>query len=928
MKKLFFLLKLVVKPNFQHRLRTVAVLLGIAVSVSLVIWNLRSFALTGSQIAAARQQQGRFDAVIQPKNFQEMRLSPRIVNAIRDDDAVAEVDAAVKSRVRMINPPALPMMGPFGGVTAIGTGAGIPPQKLRGGRWLDEADDEAVVAQSFQRRYRLKIGDWIRIAGMGGELDLKIVGVVPGAMIPKGVRMMPPPHLADIFINPAAAEKLNGYADRPGLLCLVLRNPQSAAEFAQSWSDRLAKADPEATVRLLKVQEQDDMIGAEPGSMQQMLSANATVLAFLAAFFIIFVTLSSNVRERLRQFAILRALALSRGQLIIMVVMEAMILALAGWAIGLVLMKGLLIVGGSLAGRFEIFRSNMFSSLPLGGVIVLISLAASIAGSLAAAALPAWQAWRVDPVDILAGQRSQGGGKLRKSVIVAAVLMVAVNPIIIVMARHSEGLRSALSHFQGWGPPGFAAPLLGSVAMIVGLILLVPLGVIVAEKLFVLPVAFLLRLDPRFLRQQLSGNLRRTTGTTIALSVGLTLFITTLVWGYSMLVPFTPTEGLPRMQIAVMPAGLPPEAVNEVAATPGIVGNECLPMAVEQPRLTQTMLASPAFAHVDQQQQHLLVVGINPSRAFGGETPLFNLDFIEGGSADSARRLAEGRFCVVPDHFATQTGLGIGDSFSMEVPDTDDEVSYTIAGIASVPGWNWLTKFSDTRRRAGRALAMIFVDYERCRSDFRLERVNYFWANVRNDVSAAQLEKQLEPLALRHVGFTAKVPQAGRVEVGTQYVKVTDRKDVLSMLRRRADDVIWSLTWLPLITLAISSLAVFNAIVASIRSRFWQFGVLRGVGLTGGGLLRLILAESLMICGAACILSIVGGTALAWCGTRLCTLFFFFGGHTPPLVLPWMPLLGGMAMALGACFIAAIIPAALAASREPLAYIRGGPLDA
>lgn len=929
MIRLLVLLRLVIGPNLQRRFRTLVTLLGIGISVSLVAWNLRGFDVVRAQVrSAAEQQQGRFDAVIVPKDFRGARLDTAVVEAVGQDKAVAETDAAVKSRVRLIRPQEVQQRGPFGGTTVVGTAAAQPPQPLVEGRWLGRGENEAVVGEQFRRKYHLSLGDTVVVAGMGSELTLTVVGVVPGAPPPvQGVRMMPAAHLGDLFVSGATAAKLNGYSDRPSMLCIVLNDPEASAEFAAAWQGRLAQATPEATMRLLKVTD-DDPMGAPPGTMQQMLLANGTILACLAAMFIIFVTLSANVRERIRQFAILRALALSRSQLIAMVVLEALLLAVGGWAVGLVLIKGFLVVGHALGGSVAAFRSSMFSPAPLGEQIVRVSLLAAVVGALAAAVLPAWQACRISPVDILGGQTERRHGRFPVAMVLLGLMLIAVNPVIIVLARYSEAVRSGLAHLWGLGPRGFAAPLVGSVAMIVGFVLIAPAAVVAAERLFGPLVAWGLRLDRRFLRGQLSGNLWRTTGTTIALSIGLTLFITSVVWGYSMLVPFTPTEGLPRMLVAVLPAGLPDSAVADVQAARGIKAGECLPVAVEQPRLTAEMLASPPFAHIDAQQQHLMVMGVDPGRAFGGDRPLFDLDFVAGRPEAAAREMASGRGCVVPDHFCTQTGLGLGDSFSLDVPNVPGrQVSYRIVGVASVPGWNWLTKFSETRRRAGRALAMIFVDYEQARTDYALDRVGYFWANVESGVTAGQIQKELEPLARRHAGVQADVPEVGRAAVGSQYIKVTDREEVLTMLMRRANDVIWSLTWLPLITLVISSLAVFNAIVASVRSRFWQFGVLRGVGLTGGQLLRLILGESVLICGAACVLSLTAGIALAWCGTRLCTLFFFFGGHTPPLVLPWSLALG-LLLTFGLCLLAAAIPAIQAATREPLKYIQGGRLAA
>ena len=57
---------------------------------------------------------------------------------------------------------------------------------------------------------------------------------------------MPPRHLADVYVSLATAEKLNGYADRTSMLCIVLEDPAAAGEFAKAWKDRLAAAQPAA----------------------------------------------------------------------------------------------------------------------------------------------------------------------------------------------------------------------------------------------------------------------------------------------------------------------------------------------------------------------------------------------------------------------------------------------------------------------------------------------------------------------------------------------------------------------------------------------------------------------------------------------------------------------------------------------------------
>ena len=112
-----------------------------------------------------------------------------------------------------------------------------------------------------------------------------------------------------------------------------------------------------------------------------------------------------------------------------------------------------------------------------------------------------------------------------------------------------------------------------------------------------------------------------------------------------------------------------------------------------------------------------------------------------------------------------------------------------------------------------------------------------------------------------------------------------------------------------------------------MRARFWQFGILRGVGLSRWGLFRLVFSESLLIFATAGAMSLGAGTLLAWSGTRICTFFFYFAGRTPPLVLPWGGLSFGFGIAFGLCLLAGLIPAWKAAHKEPLGLIQAGRLS-
>ena len=946
MKSVPVLFKLVLAHNRKRWVRMTLGVLGIAVSICLVAWIIRGYGAAALDSARSAQQESRFDVVVSPPSQMMMPgqrgggggpgqrppppstdsaarfVDEKWIEGLRQDGSVAEVVPLVTGRLRLVDPPPPPQMGPFGGASMVGSDCPEPLQALAAGEWLDaESGDAAVISAGFGERNKLGVGDAFTVGGIGGEVRLTVAGVLQG--VPGGGRPGPgamgSPQVGDVYVRLSTAEKINGFGGRMNAVVVSLKERDDLDGFVAEWEARTAAAQPPVSVRSLR-QKANPMADRMMG-MVKMQAQNATALGFLAACFIIFATLSGGVRERQRELASLRAIALSRPQLVFMILTEALLLAVAGWGLGLLLARGLLHAGNALAVHLQFFQEGAFADFPLGLTAIWVSGACALVGSLAAAIPPIWTGCALRPMDILGGPTEMRVRRFPWRMVSTGLVLIVLNPVLVLMAN-AEPFRTLFSKTYKMG---FAPPLLSSAAAIVGLALVTPLAVRLVEQVFGPVLAFLLRIDRRFLRQQLTGNLRRTVGTTVSLSAGLTLFVTALVWGYSMLVPFTPDESLPRMLVSILPAGVPVPAIGEVAAVEGVTPGECLALAVEQPRLTEAMLASKPFESVDPSQQHLLFMGVDPARAFGGKKPVLDFAFLEGDRETAAKKLATGMYCLVPDHFHTQTGLGVGDKFRVAVPnEAGREVEYEIAGVVSVPGWNWFTKFSEIRRRSGRALAVVFADFGQVRTDFKLDRISFFWMNVDGRVGYPEMERRLLPVANRHADVTVDVPGVGPALINKQYVKITERGDLTARLFRRADDVIWQLTQFPLLALIIASLAVFNTVFASVQARSWQFGILRGVGLSRGQLFRLVISESLMIFAAAGVLSLAAGVLLAWCGIHICTYFFYFAGRTPPLVLPWSGLSLGFGIAFGLCFVAGLIPAWRMARKEPLAFIQAG----
>src|SRR5437016_7838771 len=84
--------------------------------------------------------------------------------------------------------------------------------------------------------------------------------------------------------------------------------------------------------------------------------------------------------------------------------------------------------------------------------------------------------------------------------------------------------------------------------------------------------------------------------------------------------------------------------------------------------------------------------------------------------------------------------------------------------------------------------------------------------------------------------------------------------------------------------MAVASLGVTNTIMASVRSRRWQFGIMRSIGVTRDQLLRLVLAEAILIGLIGVVMGLSAGLIMTADARALGALVL---GYAPPTVVPW-----------------------------------------
>ena len=108
-------------------------------------------------------------------------------------------------------------------------------------------------------------------------------------------------------------------------------------------------------------------------------------------------------RHRACQFAVMRAVGLSRAQVAMVIAVEGILLALIGWGGGL-------LAGWGLLAAVSHSQSDLFrNGASLGTWCVVLTGLSAFGGALAASILPAWRAMSVEPLSHIAARSARPG---------------------------------------------------------------------------------------------------------------------------------------------------------------------------------------------------------------------------------------------------------------------------------------------------------------------------------------------------------------------------------------------------------------------------------------------------------------------------------------------------------------------------------------
>ncbi len=424
---------------------------------------------------------------------------------------------------------------------------------------------EVVLETATMQASGLAIGDTTSIV-LGGVQQVRVVGEASFGTASAGARFV----LLDRAVAAAA------FAPDGGVRSFAVYARDGVAEKTLVADLRTALADQpaaEATTGDEVRTEAKAQIATILGFISTFLLVFAAISLFVGAF-IIANTFQMIVRQRQREFAMLRAIGASPGQVFGSILVQAAVVGLLGSAAGVG--AGVALVAGL---RFVLARmgQELSGAIPLDASTVGISMAVGLVVSLVAAAVPARRAALTPPVEAMRDEVvvADRGSRLRS--VLGAVLVVL--GVVAVVA-------SAVADLSSAGPVLGA----GAAGIVLGVLLVSPTVVPAALRVLAAPVVAALRPLGALARGNVTRNPRRTASTAGALMIGMALVGAVSVLAASAAEStrsIVQNESTADFVMRSATFELPKEIVAQVEALPGVAAADAVhvgPLTVDGAR--------------------------------------------------------------------------------------------------------------------------------------------------------------------------------------------------------------------------------------------------------------------------------------------------------------------------------------------------------
>lgn len=546
----------------------------------------------------------------------------------------------------------------------------------------------------------------------------------------------------------------------------------------------------------------------------------ASVLTLMSAAFIIMTGLTTDIAQRQRELAILRCVGGTRGVLARIQIVTGLIIGGGGAIVG---------VPAGLFMAWMVARAFP-DQIPSGLVVpiwgVVMALAGSVVAGLLGAGFPAWQAARMSPLKGLAARAVPAQRRGIVIVLIAGLAGVMTHLAVVFLAPNGQ--------VAFW-----LYVLVGLPALFVGYFLLSVPILLALARVLAPSITRILRLPSSMLARGLARTPYRYGLTAGAMMTGLALMVAIWTNGTAILRDYIDKMEFPDAFVSGIP--LAPGAKPALDALP-FVDNSCA--------ITKEIVQVGADAQVGVrglQRYDTSFIGFEPEPFFD----MTNITFVQGTRDEAIRRLNQGGAVMIAREFMVARGVTVGDTFHCSK--NGKEFEFEIVAVVTSPGLEIASRFFNIGKEyTHQAVHAVFGSMGDVRTKLGSDKIHLIQIDLDDSIDDATairvIRQALAPYGLLDAGSGRQIKEQVHTFVrGT--LLVFSSVAVMAML--------------------VACFGVANLIIAGIRARRFEFGVLRAVGGQRALIVRLVLAEALVVAITAAVVGTVMGTQAAIGGRKL-----------------------------------------------------------
>lgn len=905
--------------NWQAKAtRTLGAIAAIAIGTAAVVWVTSCYeSVRRTVLAWATGYVGSSHITVQSPLGKYDQVPERLIEALAKVDGVKVANGTLVQRLR-----ALPLRrGQIGqvGFDNRQYDAGTPEIDFHGvnldtelsvrdhaahlvaGRFLTDADKQACVLDaSFAEDARISVGDFLFVWGGAQEapVGLEIVGLVKRKRIARFQKGL-------AFVLLPTLQQINSKAALVTSIDIVVAD--ASAENVQKVFNELRmtvkRIAPTAVARSVEGRMRQIEFAQ---SQQEFVLLVLSCIVMLTALVTILSTLSMGMIERIGQLGLMRCVGVTGGQLAWLMLLEILPLGvlgvLAGVPLGLAMTAATVWFVPEYVGEFTVNVRG-----------VTMAVAAGLATTLLAAIVPMLAAVTVSPME---AARPRARSPHRWALLGA--LALAVGALAVQQVGLMDRLERSTQFFRG------AA--VAIVLLYVGYALAAPVVVSLVGAPAVWAAAGALRVRARLLAEQVGHAVWRSAGVCCGLMVGLSLIVGIVVvnesvttgWQFPKRFPAAYVWGLEQMRADAFKVVRDTPGVGRftVASATNAVVQERRPMFMEQVLLSVTWF-----------------VGCDPESFFD----MIRVEMVEGTQAEAIRLLSQGGHIVVADDFARSRDKHLGDDVTVYIGDRAQK--FRIAGVIRSPALDIAAGYFQAHNEfnvvasgsvmGSRADVKKFFGIDGVRLvllDFDLppEPPPPGWPPPRGTPDADGLSDRLYdanvPLARRWQSQREnEVLRNLRNRLGAPQASIGTASELKDEIDKQLTEMTRLVTAVPTVALIVAALGVANLMTANVTARARQIAVLRAVGATRGLILRMVIGEALVLGLLGSAMGVALGLHLA---TNVTTLVERMWGLRLVMEMPWLTLAVAIALTVGLCILAGVLPARHAARTNIVEALR------